>query len=162
MNLEASYRTDVNLRIRQETHAKFTIGQPLEDLVDSALKLEPHESLLDIGTANGAFPIRLSQKHIGRLVGLDFSSGMIALAQAQNANVEFLEADAMKLPFGDQSFDVVTARHMLYHVPNIEKALLEVKRVLKPNGRFLALTNKELRLFRQPKADDAFLLTRMA
>ncbi len=142
MNLEA-YRTDINLRVRQETHAEYTVGKPLEDLVDTALELEPHEALLDVGTANGAFPIRLSQKHTGRLVGLDFSSGMIALAKAQNTKVEFLEGDAVLLPFTDQSFDVVTARHMLYHVSNIEKALLEAKRVLKPNGRFLALTNAD-------------------
>ncbi len=139
---ETQYQQVNNLQIRQQTHAKYTIGEPFEALVDTALQLEPNESLLDIGTANGAFPIRLHQAgHIGRLVGLDFSSGMITAAKAQDTNVEFLEGNAMQLPFPDSSFDVVTARHMLYHVHDIQKALEEVKRVLKPSGRFFACTN---------------------
>ncbi len=144
MNLEATYRTDANLRIRQETHAKFTVGLPLEDLVDNALQLEPLKDLLDVGTANGAFPIRLRQAgHKGRLVGLDFSSGMIEQAKSNSTNIEFIVGNAMELPFPNHSFDVITARHMLYHVPDINKALLEIKRVLKPDGRFLALTNAD-------------------
>ena len=49
----------------------------------------------------------------------------------------------MELPFADSNFDVVTARHMLYHVPNMTKAIREAKRVLKPGGRFLAVTNDD-------------------
>jgi ubiquinone/menaquinone biosynthesis C-methylase UbiE len=144
MNLERQYRSDADLRIRQETHAKFTVGLPLEDLVDNALQLEPDQDLLDVGTANGAFPIRLHQAgHKGRLIGLDFSNGMIASAKSKNTNVEFIVGNAIDLPFPNHSFDVITARHMLYHVPDINKALLEIKRVLKPSGRFLALTNAD-------------------
>jgi SAM-dependent methyltransferase len=138
------YTTDKNLKIRQQTHAKYTIGQPLEPWLDAQLELEPQAALLDVGTATGAFPIRLRQAgHLGRLVGVDLSSGMIALTNEQQADVEFLVADAMALPFPDSSFDVVTARHMLYHVPDIHKALLEIRRVLKPHGRFFALTNAD-------------------
>jgi ubiquinone/menaquinone biosynthesis C-methylase UbiE len=138
------YATDENLRIRQQTHANYTVGQPLEPWLNAQLALEPDAALLDVGTANGAFPIRLRQAgHRGRLVGVDLSHGMIELAQAQASTVEFLVADAMALPFPDSSFDVVTARHMLYHVPDIQKALLEIRRVLKPNGRFFALTNAD-------------------
>jgi ubiquinone/menaquinone biosynthesis C-methylase UbiE len=143
-NLEAQYSSDQHLQTRMATHAKYTVGQPLEDLVDMALQLETKESLLDIGTASGAFPIRLRhQGHTGRLVGLDFSSGMINKAKAKGQDVEFIYGNATELPFADHSFDLVTARHMLYHVPDIKKALLEAKRVLKPNGRFLALTNAD-------------------
>jgi ubiquinone/menaquinone biosynthesis C-methylase UbiE len=141
-NVEAQYKTDQHLQTRIQTHSKFTVGQPLEDLVDLALQLKTNQSLLDLGTASGAFPIRLrNQGHTGRLVGLDFSSGMIELAKQPQAEVEFVIGNAMELPFADHSFNVVTARHMLYHVPDMNKALLEVKRVLKPDGRFLALTN---------------------
>jgi SAM-dependent methyltransferase len=49
----------------------------------------------------------------------------------------------MELPFPDSSFDVVTARHMLYHVPNMNKAIHEAKRVLKPGGHFIAVTNDD-------------------
>jgi SAM-dependent methyltransferase len=141
---EAQYRTESNLRTRIETHQRFTVGTPLETLVDDVLKLEGGEALLDIGTGPGDFPGRLRlQGHAGRLVGLDASSGMVARALEKHAGVEFLQGDAMALPFPDSSFDVVTARHMLYHVPDVSKALLEARRVLKPGGKFMALTNAD-------------------
>jgi ubiquinone/menaquinone biosynthesis C-methylase UbiE len=141
-NLSKQYKSNQHLQTRIEIHQKYTIGASLENLVDVALALQPSESLLDIGTATGTFPIRLRNLgHVGRLVGLDFSSGMIEEAKKHQANVEFIVGDAMALPFLEPAFDVVTARHMLYHVPDIAKALLETKRVLNPQGRFLALTN---------------------
>jgi SAM-dependent methyltransferase len=136
------YRTDENLRIRIETHQRYTVGPPLEPAIDAALHLAGHESILDIGTGPGDFPQRLSQNgHRGRIVGIDASAGMIARAKSGGAQIEFLQADAQSLPFADESFDVVTARHMLYHVKDIPLALRETCRVLRPGGRFLAVTN---------------------
>jgi len=66
---------------------------------------------------------------------------MIAKAKSTGEPIEFLEADAKALPFSDDAFDVVTARHMLYHVLDIPRALSEARRVLRPDGRFLAVTN---------------------
>jgi len=141
-NLAEQYATEQNLRIRIETHQRYTVGPPLEPAVDKVLKLQPEESLLDLGTGPGDFPLRLRRAgHRGRLVGIDASPGMIAKAKSAGSDIEFLQADAQSLPFPDESFDVVTARHMLYHVPDIPRALREVHRVLRPNGRFLAVTN---------------------
>ncbi len=138
------YSTDQHLQTRIRTHRLYSKGANLEEGIDEALKLEPGESLLDIGTGPGNFPTRLrSSGHIGRLVGVDFSSGMLEVARGQTNAVQWLQANAMELPFPDSSFDVVTARHMLYHVPDINKALQEAARVLKPNGRFLAVTNDD-------------------
>ena len=47
----------------------------------------------------------------------------------------------MRLPYSDDSFDIVMANHMLYHVADIEAGLTEIKRVLKPDGRVLAATD---------------------
>jgi SAM-dependent methyltransferase len=141
-DLAEQYRTDENLRIRIETHQRYTVGPPLEPAIDEALHLAGHESILDIGTGPGDFPQRLRRsEHSGRIVGIDASAGMVAKAKSANVDVEFLEADAQSLPFADESFDVVTARHMLYHVPDIPRALREIHRVLRANGRFLAVTN---------------------
>lgn len=49
-------------------------------------------------------------------------------------------ADAQALPFDNESFDAVIANHMLYHIPDIARALGEIQRVLKPGGRFYAST----------------------
>ena len=45
------------------------------------------------------------------------------------------------LPYADESFDVVAALWMLYHVPDVDRALAEVRRVLRPGGLFVAVTN---------------------
>jgi ubiquinone/menaquinone biosynthesis C-methylase UbiE len=138
------YETDRHLQTRIRTHQLYSKGMNLEEGVDKVLKLEPTESLLDIGTGPGSFPTRLrAAGHLGRLVGMDFSSGMLEVANAKTSAVEWLQGNAMVLPFPDSSFDVVTARHMLYHVPDMGKAILEAKRVLKPGGRFMAVTNDD-------------------
>ena len=74
----------------------------------------------------------------------DLSPGMVAEAEEalfeSGHDFRFSDADITMLPFEDQIFDIVVANHMLYHVPDRKKALAEVQRVLKPDGRFLAAT----------------------
>ncbi|MGY2893509.1 class I SAM-dependent methyltransferase [Deinococcus sp. UYEF24] len=136
------YATDRHLNTRIRTHQLYSVGTDLEEQVDALLSLNGSESLLDVGTGPGHFPGRLhAAGHRGRLVGADLSGGMVAAARASYGGVEFVEAGADTLPFPDASFDVLTARHMLYHVPNVPAALKEFRRVLKPGGRFLAVTN---------------------
>lgn len=138
------YATDGHLKTRQQTHARYGVGPDLETAVDAALGLPPTDDLLDVGTGPGGFPGRLrAAGHVGRLVGLDRSEGMIQKARASFEGVEFIVGDAMALPFPDGSFDALSARHMLYHVPDLTRALDEARRVLKPGGRFLALTNAD-------------------
>ncbi len=138
------YATDEHLKTRQQTHALYTVGPSLETAVDAALELQGTHDLLDIGTGPGGFPGRLRLNgHMGRLVGLDQSVGMIEKARAAHPGADFIVGDAMNLPFPDSSFDAVSARHMLYHVPDVTKAISEAKRVLRPGGRFLALTNAD-------------------
>jgi SAM-dependent methyltransferase len=55
--------------------------------------------------------------------------------------IQLFVSDAQALPLPDQAFDVVMARHMLYHVPDIDRAVAEAARVLAPGGRFLATAN---------------------
>jgi ubiquinone/menaquinone biosynthesis C-methylase UbiE len=141
-DVAAQYQSDANLRARIDIHRLYTVGPPLEPAIDAALGLSGNESLLDVGTGPGDFPIRLSKSgHRGRIVGIDLSAGMIAKARSAGAGVEFFQADSQALPFPNDTFDVVTARHMLYHVPDIPRALSEARRVLKAGGRFLAVTN---------------------
>ncbi|UQN05810.1 class I SAM-dependent methyltransferase [Deinococcus sp. QL22] len=138
----AHYATEQHLRTRIETHRRYTVGPDLEASLDELLRLNGQEALLDVGTGPGEFPGRLrAQGHRGRLVGVDLSAGMVEQASAHQPGVEFVQASADALPFADATFDVVTARHMLYHVPNVAAVLTEFRRVLKPGGRFLAVTN---------------------
>jgi SAM-dependent methyltransferase len=140
--LATQYQTDHNLRVRIQTHERYTVGPAPEPAVDKALALRGDEDLLDVGTGRGDFPGRLrAGGHRGRLVGVDLSEGMVAKARTLHRAVEFMKADAAALPFPDASFDVLTARHMLFHVSDVPAALAEFWRVLRPGGRFLAVTN---------------------
>ncbi len=136
------YQTDRHLQTRIQTHRRYGVGPELEDNVDGLLALDGSEPLLDVGSGPGHFPGRLrGAGHRGLLVGVDLSAGMVAAARASYPQVEFIVAAADALPFADASFGVLTARHMLYHVPNVPAALAEFRRVLRPGGRFLAVTN---------------------
>jgi ubiquinone/menaquinone biosynthesis C-methylase UbiE len=74
----------------------------------------------------------------------DLSSGMLDSAWRNlvvtGRSYQFKEIDAQSIPFADETFDGVTANFMLYHVPDRPKAFAEIKRVLKPGGRFIAAT----------------------
>jgi SAM-dependent methyltransferase len=68
-------------------------------------------------------------------VGLDAAEGMVAVARAGYAEIEFLRGDAERLPFGDASFDAVVAGFVVNHLPCPERALAEFARVVRPGGR---------------------------
>jgi len=76
-----------------------------------------------------------------RLTLTDLSPGMVALAAERVGEARAMVADAQALPFDDESFDVVVANHMLYHVPNRAQAIAEFARVLRPDGLLVAATN---------------------
>lgn len=67
--------------------------------------------------------------------GLDFSPAMLELARERVPGVDFVEGDAMNLPFEAKSFDAVTIGFGILHVPDAERALAEAHRVLRPGGR---------------------------
>jgi ubiquinone/menaquinone biosynthesis C-methylase UbiE len=66
---------------------------------------------------------------------------MIEQARAANIARRFAQCDAQNLPFEFECFDAVIANHMLYHVPDISRALAQCKRVLRRGGKFFAATN---------------------
>jgi ubiquinone/menaquinone biosynthesis C-methylase UbiE len=74
----------------------------------------------------------------------DISEGMLWDAKKNVADsprdFSFRVVDAQAIPFEDSSFDLVMANAMLYHVPDVDKAISEIRRVLKPGGRFYAGT----------------------
>lgn len=91
--------------------------------------------VLDVATGPG-YVARAAFGRGARVVGVDFSSAMIARARRAAPDVEFEEADATALPFADASFDAVTMNYGLLHLAEPERALSEARRVLKPGGRF--------------------------
>lgn len=99
--------------------------------------------LLDIGCGT-AFYFPLLAQHAEKLMGVDVCIPMLEVAQelidAKGlTNCELRECSAMELPFEDNSIDVVHSWDFLHHVPDVDKAISEIYRVLKPGGRYVAV-----------------------
>jgi len=108
--------------------------QAIGSLLD-AVAAEPGLKALDLCCGHG----NVSEALIGRgceVVGADFSSVMLSFARERVPNATFVEADAQHLPFSDAEFDVVVSNLGVCHVPDQPRALSEVRRVLRPEGRF--------------------------
>lgn len=115
-----------------------------------AAALQPGESVLDVGCGPGELTLRAARK-AGReahVAGIDASPQMIAVARRNAArkgrDVDFRLAPIEDLPFADGEFDVVLSGFMLHHLPDDLKprGLAEVRRVLRPGGRLIAVDLK--------------------
>ncbi len=106
---------------------------------------KPGDSVFDCATGTGDLALEFKKKlgSQSRVVGGDFCEAMLRKgtekAFARRLDVEFIEADAMSLPFPDQSFDVVTMAYGIRNVANPTQALKELARIAKPRGRILIL-----------------------
>lgn len=109
------------------------------------LKLKGNERALDLACGTGDITFALGEKlPQGNAIGLDITKGMIEIAERKRRernvhNVSFQLGDIMSLPFENASFDCVTCGYALRNVPDVELALVEIKRVLKPGGRLISL-----------------------
>lgn len=139
-HVRRQYATDENLRIRHETHEKYTYPQhDFPEWVIQCVDWQGGEHVLDVGCGPGIYYEKLIA-HVpdAVYVGLDLMPTMI---QRHPAPERIIISDAEQLPFPDDYFDVVMANHMLYHVRDIEAVLNEMKRVLKPDGLIVTATN---------------------
>lgn len=99
-----------------------------------AVAPRPGERILDVACGTGTSTAALA-KGGALVIGVDFSAGMIAEAVKRHPKLEFLEADATRLPFGDDEFDAVTISFGLRNIADPHAALAEFYRVLRPGGR---------------------------
>ncbi|MFR8879666.1 MAG: class I SAM-dependent methyltransferase [Methanobrevibacter smithii] len=102
------------------------------------LKDKEFKKLLDVGTGTGYLIELLIKEHDAQYYGLDLSREMIKVAKGKNIkNTEFIEGVANKLPYENESFDVVTCSQSFHHYPYQEDALSEAYRVLKKDGIYI-------------------------
>ncbi len=108
--------------------------------------LRPGEVLVDIGTGRGELLALAVQSGAARAVGLEYSEAAVALAHrtldAQGVRAEVLLADARAVPLGDGVADLVTLLDVVEHLSadELDRALLEARRILRPGGRLLVHT----------------------
>jgi arsenite methyltransferase len=111
--------------------------------------LEPREGehILDIGAGPGLLIADMAAivGPEGHVTGLEISDGMLAVARRRFASmpiadrITLVKGDAVALPFPDASFDAATSTQVYEYVPDVDQALAELHRVLRPGGRALIL-----------------------
>jgi len=105
-------------------------------------QLNPGDAMLDIASGTGDIAFEAVRAVPGvKAVSGDFAQPMMQVGQRRpmGPKVQWTGADAMNLPFDDDTFHAVTAGYLLRNVPDIPRTLSEIHRVLRPGGRFVVL-----------------------
>ena len=105
-------------------------------MLPRALARSPGNAL-DVGCGEGRFCRMLKQHGVNDVTGIDPTPALIGAARARDADGAYLQAQAERLPFGDASFDLVISYLTLIDIPDIQAAIPEMARVLKPGGALL-------------------------
>lgn len=117
-----------------------------QKLVMKKTQLKPGDRGLDVccGTGEMTYQQAALVGHFGQAVGLDFSENMLEAAEKKrsehpNANVQFVQGDAMNLPFADNSFNAATNGFALRNVKDIPQVIREMARVVEVGGRVVCI-----------------------
>jgi SAM-dependent methyltransferase len=154
------YEDESRFNVRQATWQSAT-GPDVHDLVIAALAETAPARVLEVGPGKGELAERILRELGADAVAVDQSERMVQLTRARG--VEAIVGDVQELPFESGSFDADVAAWMLYHVPDVDLAISELARVLRPGGRLVAVTNSVDNLIelwslagQGPKKDYAF------
>jgi len=146
--LTKQYKNAAHLNARIALHRRFSMNKyEFQRWVFDQFSIPAEGRILELGCGPGHL-WRINADRIPEKWDItlsDFSPGMLQEAQQNLAGIgrhfTFQRIDAQSIPFEDESFDVIIANHMLYHVPDRVKAFSEIFRVLRPEGRLYAVTN---------------------
>lgn len=146
--VQAQYATAANLNTRISIHDKYSVNkQGFGNWIVAHYPIEPGMRVLELGCGTGG----MWRGHddlvarCGELVLSGLSSGMLESARTNvhGPNVRHSVIDIQSIPYPDDSFDLVIANMMLYHVPDLHRGLSEVRRVLRDGGTFICATYGE-------------------
>lgn len=139
------YAGPAHLGARIALHERFSTGSvPWTEWLYALLPEAANLTVLDIGCGSGAMWRAWADRvPLGwKVVLADLSAGMVGAAlDVGPSGAVGVVADAASLPFADETYDLVLANHMLYHLPDIATGVRELHRVLRPGGALIAATN---------------------
>jgi ubiquinone/menaquinone biosynthesis C-methylase UbiE len=141
------YSTPDNLSIRAHLHANYSTN-PIGWLnwVFQEIDFSNACQVLEVGCGPGYlwFENISGLPEQTEIILSDLSEGMLDQSRQTLGcffPFRYLVVDAQRIPFAESFFDLVIANHMLYHLPDIQAAIREFRRILKPEGRLYAATN---------------------
>jgi len=132
------YATPDNLRARKSIYANAEGDDPREFVVEAVAATKP-KRVLEVGGGEGELAERIRRRLGAEIVGIDQSEAMVEIQRSKGIDAHV--GDVQHLPFDEAEFDVAVAAWMLYHVPDLDRGLAELARVLKPGGTLVAVTN---------------------
>jgi SAM-dependent methyltransferase len=131
------YADEKGLETRQSVYGTGA-SKPFDVALEELAEISPAR-ILEVGGGQGFFAERLVRELGAAVVGIDVSERMVELQRERGIDARV--GDVQELPFPGASFDAVSAQYMLYHVPDLDRGLAEIARVLRPRGRLVAITN---------------------
>jgi len=138
VHVQEQYEREDNLRARQGLYEE-TEGPNAADVLWQTLVEWKPRLVLEVGGGPGELAQRMQQELGASVAFVDSSPRMVELARARGVDAQV--GDIQELAFADGTFDTVVAAWMLYHVPDLDRGLAEVARVLRPGGALIAVTN---------------------
>ena len=147
--VDTQYKNPDKLNIRIRLHQLYSTNKEgFNHWIVKHYNIKKESSILELGCGTGI----TWKEHINLLQDCkevyftDLFEGMIEEARSnigEHPNIHYEVVNAEELPYKDERFDIVIANMMLYHIPNLDKALSEIRRVLKKNGIFYSATYGE-------------------
>jgi SAM-dependent methyltransferase len=137
--VQREYASEAGLEARRAAYRRAE-GPDAPELVFAAVAEFAPGRLLEVGCGPGELSARVQEELGAEVVAVDISERMVELARGRGVDARL--GDVQELPFADGEFDCAVAAWMLYHVPDVARALDELARVLRPGGRLVAVTNR--------------------
>jgi len=135
------YASEERLRTRNAIYRELVEGPNAEDAAFAAVVEVSPKRVLDAGCGTGDISVRIAEEVGADVVALDLSPRMVQIARERG--LEAVVGDVQELPFADGEFDCVLAAWVIYHVPDRDRAISELARVLSAGGRLVAVTLAE-------------------
>ena len=132
------YSTEAGLLGRRAAY-RWAEGPDPRELTFGAVAEVAPKRVLEVGPGPGELSAGIRDKLAADVVAVDISPRMVELTRERG--IDAVVGDVQDLPFPDESFDCAVAAWMLYHVPDVDRGIAELARVLQPGGRLIAVTN---------------------
>lgn len=132
------YSSERGLEGRRAAYHHAQGPDPREVAFQAVAEVRPGR-VLEVGPGPGELAARIRADLAADVIAVDISPRMVELARQRGVDAQV--GDVQQLPFADGEFDCAVAAWMLYHVPDLDRGLSELRRVLHSQGRLIAVTN---------------------